>query len=115
MRINTTQIPVNDELVEKTHIPMSLVVQPLAKLRPDEDPVPVIEMQKEGPVRCRRCKGYLNPWCIFSDGGRKFVCNLCGFDSDGKSLVCIFYWLHVDFDRHDRALQYPMNTFATWI
>lgn len=82
MRINTTQIPINDDLVEKTHIPMSLIVQPLAQLRPDEDPVPVIEMQKEGPVRCRRCKGYLNPWCLFADGGRKFVCNLCGFDSD---------------------------------
>jgi protein transport protein SEC24 len=85
MRVNTTQIPVNHDLLEQTHVPMALVVQPLAKLRPDEDPIPVIEMQKEGPVRCRRCKGYLNPWCVFTDGGKKFVCNLCGFDSDGEN------------------------------
>jgi len=82
MRVNTTQVPAADTLLEQSHLPMALVVQPLAKLRPDEEAIPVIEMQKEGPVRCRRCKGYLNPWCVFTDGGRKFVCNLCGFDSD---------------------------------
>ncbi|GAB5592811.1 COPII coat Sec23p-Sfb3p heterodimer component [Umbelopsis nana] len=82
--LSTTQVRVIDQdtLLEQSHLPMALVVQPLATLRPDEEAIPVIEMQKEGPVRCRRCKGYLNPWCVFTDGGRKFVCNLCGFDSD---------------------------------
>lgn len=100
MRINTTQVPANDTLVEQSHLPMALVVQPLAKLRHDEDPIPVIEMQKEGPVRCRRCKGYLNPWCVFTDGGRKFVCNLCGFDSDGKfdsNVLALIYQLRYSF------------------
>ena len=35
-------------------------------------------MGAEGPVRCAKCKAYMNPFMQFSDYGRKFTCNLCG-------------------------------------
>ena len=38
-----------------------------------------------GPVRCNRCKAYMNPFVQFVDGGRRFVCNICSYSSEGKS------------------------------
>ena len=35
-----------------------------------------------GPLRCRRCKAYINPFVKFVDGGRKFICNLCNVDTE---------------------------------
>lgn len=29
-----------------------------------------------------RCKAYINPFVQFVDGGRRFVCNLCGFANE---------------------------------
>lgn len=46
--------------------------------------VPTNTMVPAGPIRCDRCKGYINPFCKFVDGGRKFVCSLCQFDNPGK-------------------------------
>ncbi|OZJ02131.1 hypothetical protein BZG36_04584 [Bifiguratus adelaidae] len=82
MRITTYNIPHNDELLETSQLPLGLVFQPLAQLRPDEEPIQTVDFGPAGPPRCNRCKGYINPWCIFVEGGRKFVCNLCGFDSE---------------------------------
>jgi hypothetical protein len=31
-----------------------------------------------GPIRCSRCKAYINPFMRFIDQGKHFVCNLCG-------------------------------------
>lgn len=30
----------------------------------------------------RRCKAYINPFVQFVDGGRRFMCNLCGFGNE---------------------------------
>lgn len=38
----------------------------------------VVDSGEEGPVRCSRCKAYMNPFVAFVDGGRKFRCNICG-------------------------------------
>jgi protein transport protein SEC24 len=35
-----------------------------------------------GPIRCSRCKAYINPFMRFSDQGKHFICNLCGFSND---------------------------------
>lgn len=29
------------------------------------------------PIRCKRCKAYINPFCTFFDNGNKWCCNLC--------------------------------------
>ena len=43
-----------------------------------EGPVPVVDYGDAGPIRCIRCRAYINPFFSFLDGGRSFQCNLCG-------------------------------------
>ncbi|KAG8500945.1 hypothetical protein CXB51_002869 [Gossypium anomalum] len=38
----------------------------------------VMDFGESGPIRCSRCKGYINPFMKFIDQERKFICNLCG-------------------------------------
>ncbi|KAI9314549.1 hypothetical protein BX666DRAFT_2052907 [Dichotomocladium elegans] len=93
MRATLREIPKSPDLVRDTHLPFGLVVQPLAKLHPEDEPVPLATTTGEdGPIRCSRCKGYINPACQFTDGGRKFNCNLCGFTND----VPEHYFSHLD-------------------
>ena len=33
---------------------------------------------KPGTIRCSVCRGYINPFFKFIEGGAKFQCNLCG-------------------------------------
>lgn len=35
-------------------------------------------MWPSGPLRCGRCRAYINPFMRFTDYGRKFTCNFCG-------------------------------------
>lgn len=39
----------------------------------------VVDFGESGPVRCSRCKGYINPFMKLIDHGRRFTCNFCGF------------------------------------
>ncbi|KAL0429643.1 UNVERIFIED_CONTAM: protein transport protein Sec24-like CEF [Sesamum radiatum] len=57
--------------------PLALLVQPLALPHPSEEPIHVVDFGESGPVRCSRCKGYINPFMKFIDQGRRFICNLC--------------------------------------
>ena len=58
-------------------------IQPCALLGPGEAALATVDMYVlGGPIRCRRCKAYINPHVKFVDGGRKFVCNLCNVDTE---------------------------------
>ncbi|OAD76143.1 hypothetical protein PHYBLDRAFT_123428 [Phycomyces blakesleeanus NRRL 1555(-)] len=92
MRSTLREIPVSYDLWNDSGLPLGLIVQPLADLHQADVQVPLASTSAEGPVRCQRCKGYINPWCRFVDGGRKFMCNLCGFDNEVPS----DYFCHLD-------------------
>lgn len=86
LRTTLREFPYTPELDRDTHLPFGLVVQPLAALHPNDEPVPLASVTNEdGPIRCNRCKAYINPGCQFIDGGRKFICNLCGFTNGGMN------------------------------
>jgi protein transport protein SEC24 len=61
---------------------LALIVQPMALSHPSEEPIQVVDFGESGPVRCSRCKGYVNPFMKFIDQGRKFICNLCGYTDE---------------------------------
>lgn len=81
-RLTMYTIPATQDILNQTALPLAWVLQPLAKQRPDEAPVPVLDFGETGPPRCRRCRTYINPFMTFTQGGGKFVCNMCSFPNE---------------------------------
>lgn len=93
LRATLPTIPTNSQLLDTTALPFALLVQPFAPLRYDEAPIPLVSNwvsgesafdppragteEDEGPPRCEKCRGYINPWVKWSNGGRNWTCNLC--------------------------------------
>ncbi|KAI8871996.1 hypothetical protein GQ42DRAFT_120009 [Ramicandelaber brevisporus] len=82
VRMTCYNIPHSAEQLEESQLPLAMVVQPLAKLRYDETPIPVVDVGESGPIRCEPCRAYMNPNMTFINGGRKFICNICKKESE---------------------------------
>ncbi|EOA15938.1 hypothetical protein CARUB_v10004032mg [Capsella rubella] len=82
MRCTINQIPCTVDLLSTSGMQLALMVQPLALSHPSEEPIQVVDFGEGGPVRCSRCKGYINPFMKFIDQGRKFICNFCGYTDE---------------------------------
>eukprot|EP01018_Ginkgo_biloba_P004601 Gb_11357 [translate_table: standard] len=80
-RFTTNAIPNSQSLMARWHLPLGAVVHPLAEA-PDGEEVPVVNFGASGIVRCRRCRTYINPHVMFTDGGRRWRCNFCGLLND---------------------------------
>ncbi|CAD6890891.1 unnamed protein product [Tilletia laevis] len=78
MRVTTYSMPASDEIASATQIPIAVMVQPFAQQRHDEQPLHIVDCGEHGPPRCKKCRAYINPWCIFIEQGQKWMCNLCG-------------------------------------
>ena len=81
MRSTMSTIPHTGELLTSSGMPFSIMVQPLAIPSPEEDPIQVVDNGDVGPLRCVRCKAYMNPFARWLDHGR-FQCNFCGATSE---------------------------------
>lgn len=89
MRCTMSQIPCTADLLSTSSMPLALMVQPLALPHPAEEPIQIVDFGESGPLRCSRCKGYINPFMRFIDHGRRFICNLCGFtDETPRDYFC---------------------------
>ncbi|XP_008810270.2 protein transport protein Sec24-like At4g32640 [Phoenix dactylifera] len=82
MRCTMNQIPCTGDLLSTSSMPLALMIQPFALPHPSEEPIQVVDFGESGPLRCSRCKGYINPFMRFVDQGRHFICNLCGFTNE---------------------------------
>ncbi|WVZ51990.1 hypothetical protein U9M48_003086 [Paspalum notatum var. saurae] len=82
MRCTVNQIPCTGDLLTTSGMPLALMVQPFALPHPSEEPIQLVDFGEMGPIRCSRCKAYINPFMRFVDQGRHFICNLCGFRND---------------------------------
>lgn len=80
IRSTLNHIPVSEEICENTKIPLSLVIQPFANTPQTE--VPLVDFGTSGPLRCNRCRAYINPHVQFIKGGRFYVCNLCDMSNE---------------------------------
>lgn len=91
LRLTTSGIPNSQSLVSRWHLPLGAVVCPLA-VPPDGEEVPIVNFAATGIIRCRRCRTYVNPYVTFTDGGRKWRCNICSLLND----VSGDYFSHLD-------------------
>ncbi|KAL6875599.1 hypothetical protein ACP4OV_013112 [Aristida adscensionis] len=82
MRCTVNQIPCAGDLLTSSGMPLALMVQPFCLPHPSEEPIQLVDFGEIGPIRCSRCKAYINPFMRFVDQGRHFTCNLCGFRND---------------------------------
>ncbi|KAK6463738.1 protein transport protein SEC24 [Scheffersomyces coipomensis] len=81
-------IPNTPALWKKSKLPLALILHPYNSLTVDDEQIPVTSDTNIG--RCRRCKGYINPFITVTENGRKWKCNFCdllndipaGFDYD---------------------------------
>ncbi|KAL2936179.1 hypothetical protein RDABS01_033926 [Bienertia sinuspersici] len=91
LRLTTSSIPNSQSLASRWHLPLGAVVCPLAEASEGEE-VPVVNFGSAGIIRCRRCRTYVNPYVAFTDGGRKWRCNMCALLND----VPGDYFAHLD-------------------
>ncbi|MFS7902056.1 putative Zinc finger, Sec23/Sec24-type, sec23/Sec24, trunk domain, sec23/Sec24, helical [Helianthus anomalus] len=91
LRLTTSAIPNSQSLVSRWQLPLGAVVCPLAE-PPEGEEVPVVNFATMGIVRCRRCRTYVNPYVTFTDGGRKWRCNICALLNDVQN----DYFAHLD-------------------
>eukprot|EP01125_Pyxidicula_operculata_P016953 TRINITY_DN5895_c0_g1_i1.p1 TRINITY_DN5895_c0_g1~~TRINITY_DN5895_c0_g1_i1.p1 ORF type:complete len:237 (+),score=59.41 TRINITY_DN5895_c0_g1_i1:49-759(+) len=77
IRVSTYSFPNNNDLLKSSNIPLSMVIQPFAEVGAGEAPVPLVDMGPDGPIRCNRCRAYINPFVTFTNGGAKYNCGVC--------------------------------------
>ncbi|KAF0993361.1 hypothetical protein HZS_6819, partial [Henneguya salminicola] len=75
MRSSIYGIPNNAETLKKSGLPLCLIITPFCTENSFE--MPLVEHGREGPVRCRRCRTYVNPYIQFLNGGKNYRCNIC--------------------------------------
>ncbi|XP_041364667.1 protein transport protein Sec24C-like [Gigantopelta aegis] len=92
IRSTMYNVPCTSDMLKGSHIPFVLTITPFAKLHEQEQPPPLVDLSDMGPVRCTRCKAYMNPFMQFLDGGRRFQCVFCGCATD----VPPEYFAHLD-------------------
>ncbi|KAF2173671.1 hypothetical protein M409DRAFT_15948 [Zasmidium cellare ATCC 36951] len=81
-RLTVNCVPNSQEQLATTALPLGIIVQPLAKQQDGESAIPVLDFGEIGPPRCRRCRAYVNPFMVFSNGGNRMTCNLCGHPNE---------------------------------
>jgi len=87
--------PQDSDLLRDASLPWAALFQPLADLN-TETPIPIVDFGPTGPIRCKRCRVYINAFVQFTDQGKKWKCNFCevlnevphdyfcNIDADGK-------------------------------
>ncbi|KAI5963691.1 SEC24 [Candida pseudojiufengensis] len=73
-------VPNNSSLLKKSKLPLALVVKPYNALKIDDENVPVT--CDTTISRCRRCRGYINPFITLAENGRRWRCNFCNLLND---------------------------------
>ncbi|KAJ9449606.1 Protein transport protein Sec24-like CEF, partial [Diplonema papillatum] len=77
MRTTMYAIPPDVEKLKQVSIPWAVVLAPLASPELGECKPPTVSAPG-GPVRCKRCRAFINSEARFVSKGRAWECNLCG-------------------------------------
>ncbi|KAF8843924.1 hypothetical protein BDN67DRAFT_1066584 [Paxillus ammoniavirescens] len=98
-RCTLNAIPTTSSLLNKSKIPLGLVITPYRTTKEGEPQVPVVI--DTVIARCRRCRTYINPYVQFIDGGNRWRCCMCNMSNEVPQL---FDW--------DQARNQPGDRWA---
>lgn len=73
-------LPTNHSLLKKTKLPLALVVRPYNTLHVETENVAI--STDTIIARCRRCRGYINPFVTLVEQGKRWRCNFCNLQND---------------------------------
>ncbi|CCC68722.1 hypothetical protein NCAS_0B06380 [Naumovozyma castellii] len=76
IRSTLNAVPQSNALLKKSKLPFALIIKPFKHLHDMNAPLPCNE--DEFVIRCRRCRGYLNPFVKILQVESKWRCNFCG-------------------------------------
>lgn len=76
------RVPPNKDVLKKCGIPFAVRFQPFADLHDGELSIPTVDFGEDGPLRCGRCRAYVNPYAKFLENGHKWRCNLCLIENE---------------------------------
>lgn len=89
IRSSFYKVPTEESLMNSLHMPFGFVIQPFADPVLGEEAPPLVDYGQAGPLRCPKCRTYINPNWIFIQGGNTFICNLCkSHNPVPKELYC---------------------------
>lgn len=74
LALTVAGMPKSADVAGQAKLPLGVIVQPLAETGTE---IPVVNFGSLGVVRCESCRGYINPYVTFTDGGARWICNLC--------------------------------------
>lgn len=88
-RLTMYNVPTTNELRVSTKLPLGMLLRPFAPVSNKDyecGGVSTVDFSDAvSPPRCQRCRTYMNPSMLFTEGGTKFVCNMCQFSNEVSS------------------------------
>ncbi|KAI6660298.1 Protein transport protein Sec24C [Oopsacas minuta] len=81
IRSSLYTLPTSADMIKESKLVAGLIIQPLAN-DPDNDKLPLVDHGSAGPIRCKRCKAYMNPFNSFTGGGAAYECIFCGISNE---------------------------------
>lgn len=98
MSVSMNCVPADERLRSATKLPLGLTIQPFARTIPEES-IPLVDSSRDpGPLRCRRCRTYVNPGFRLGYDSTA-LCNIC----DVKSQVPIDTYPPMTVDQNGLA------------
>jgi protein transport protein SEC24 len=91
-------------MLKESSIPLGLILNPLAFY---EKEISVLDYGDQEIPRCTfsSCRGYINPFVKWTDGGEKWICNLC------KSINNTESYYYAKLDKYNNRVDLNENPF----
>lgn len=85
-RCTLNAIPTTSSLLQKSKIPLGLVLSPYRSVREQDGDEPVPVVTDTVIARCRRCRTYINPYVTFIENGNRWKCCMCNISNEVPQL-----------------------------
>lgn len=85
-RSTLNAIPTTSSLLNKSKLPLGLVLAPYRSVREEDGDEPVPVVTDSVIARCRRCRTYINPYVQFIEGGNRWKCCMCNITNEVPQL-----------------------------